>query len=58
MHVRKTTFEQDLMDKEEACLKLTGEERIKMMRIVSERLRKPGVNYELKNQKVHIKRLS
>ena len=58
MRVRKTTFEQDLKEKEESFLQLTGEERIKIMRSISERLRKPGVNYELRDKKVRFKRLS
>jgi hypothetical protein len=58
MHVRKTTIEEDLKEKEAAFLKLTGEERLRMMRIVSERFRKPGINYELRNKQVRILRLS
>ncbi len=44
MRVRKTTFEEELKEKEDAFLKLTGEERLRMMRIVNERFRKPGIN--------------
>jgi len=58
MRVRKTTFEEELKEKEDAFLKLTGEERLRMMRIVNERFRKPGINYELRNKPVRIVRLS
>ena len=58
MRVRKTTPEEELKEKEEAFLKLTGEERLRMMRIVGERFRKSGVNYELKNKVVRVVRLS
>lgn len=43
MRVRKTTPEEELREKEEPFLKLTGEERLQMMRIVADRYRKPGV---------------
>jgi hypothetical protein len=52
--VRKTTFDADLKQKEEAWLALSGEERMRINRINNERLRKPGVNYELRNQKVRV----
>jgi hypothetical protein len=56
--VRKTTPEEEQKEKEDAFLKLTGEERIQMMRIVAERSRKQGVNYELRNKPVYIVRLT
>jgi hypothetical protein len=56
--VRRTTPEEEQKEKEDAFLKLTGEERIQMMRIVAERSRKQGVNYELRNKPVYIVRLS
>jgi hypothetical protein len=56
MKVRKSTFERDLLEKEAAFLKLTGVERLKLMRAVSERLRKPGVNYQVEGTEVRIRR--
>jgi len=58
MKVRKTTFEEDLKEKEEHFLKLTGEERLKMMRQINERSRKPNINYELSNKRVRVIRLA
>jgi hypothetical protein len=58
MRVRKTSFEIDLKEKEEAFLALTGEERIRMMRLVAERTRRPGVSYTWKGQKVNVKKPS
>jgi hypothetical protein len=58
MRVRKTTVEEELREKEEAFLRLTGEERLRMMRIVGERFRNPEINYELKNKQVRVIRLS
>jgi hypothetical protein len=58
MRVRKTTPEEELREKEESFLKLTGEERLRMMRIVADRYRKPGINYELRNKSVRVVRLS
>jgi hypothetical protein len=52
----KTTFEQDLKEKDEFFLQLSGEERLRMMRTVSERMRKPGMNYQLEGAKVTVKR--
>jgi hypothetical protein len=57
MRVHKTTFEENLKQKEEAFLRLTGPERLKLMRMVSEREHKSEVNYELRSQKVRIQRL-
>lgn len=58
MKVRKLTIEQDQQEKEEYFRSLSGEERLKMMRILNDRLRKPGVNYELRNKKVKVTRIS
>lgn len=57
MRVRKTSVEKELREKEEAFLKLTGEERLRMMRIVGERFRNPEINYELRNKSVRLVRL-
>jgi hypothetical protein len=56
MQVRKTTFEKDLEEKEKAFLALSGEERIRLVRLVNDRTRKAGINYELKNQKVIVRK--
>jgi hypothetical protein len=56
MRVRKTTFEKDLQEKESAFLKLTGEQRLQMMRKVADRMRDPNVNYELKDLRVKVVR--
>jgi hypothetical protein len=58
MQVRKSSFKKDLEEKEAAFLRLTGEERIRLMRIVAERSRKPGVDYELRNKRVKVIRLT
>lgn len=58
MKVRKLTIEQDQQEKEEYFRSLSGEERLRMMRILNDRLRKPGVNYELRNQKVKVTRIA
>ncbi|QOI98682.1 MAG: hypothetical protein HRU69_14855 [Flammeovirgaceae bacterium] len=57
MKVRKLTIEQDQQEKEEYFRSLSGEERLKMMRILNDRLRKPGINYELRNKKIRVTRL-
>ena len=56
--VRKSTFDEDLMLKEDAFLKLTGLERLRLMRKVMDRMRKPGVDYSLRGSKVRVIRLS
>jgi hypothetical protein len=58
MKVRKLTIEQDQQEKEEYFRSLTGEERLRMMRILNDRIRKPGVNYELRNKKVKVTRIA
>ncbi|MCK6617757.1 MAG: hypothetical protein L6Q51_08935 [Cyclobacteriaceae bacterium] len=57
MKVRKLPIEQDQHEKEEYFRRLSGEERLRMMRILNDRLRKPGINYELRNKKVRVTRL-
>ncbi|MBX2963656.1 MAG: hypothetical protein KF687_14180 [Cyclobacteriaceae bacterium] len=57
MKVRKLTIEQEQQEKEEYFRSLSGEERLRMMRILNDRIRKPGVNYELRNKKVKVTRL-
>jgi hypothetical protein len=54
MKVRKTTFEAEERLREEQWLALTGIERLRLMAEVRERMRKPGVNYGLRNQKVRV----
>lgn len=54
MKVQKTTFEEDLHLIEEAFQKLTGEERLRLMRKIAERTRQPGINYRLKGSSVRI----
>lgn len=57
MKVRKLTIEQEQQEKEEYFRSLSGEQRLRMMRILNDRLRKPGINYELRNKKVRVTRL-
>ena len=57
MKVRKLTIEQDQLEKEAYFRSLSGEQRLRMMRILNDRLRKPGINYELRNKKVRVTRL-
>ena len=56
MRVRKTTIEEDLKAKEDAFLKLSGEGRLRMMRKIADRMRKPRINYELENIRVKVVR--
>jgi hypothetical protein len=56
MRVRKTTFEEDLKEKESAFLGLSGEARLEMMRQVSERMRNPNMNYAIKGLRVKLVR--
>jgi len=56
MKVRKTTFEEDLKEKEEAFLKLTGEERLRLMRKIVERMKQTGIDYQLKGTRLRIVR--
>ncbi|MBL7858424.1 MAG: hypothetical protein JNM57_12105 [Cyclobacteriaceae bacterium] len=57
MRVRKTTFEEDLRLKEEAFLKLTGEERLQMLTRINERSRKDIGKDKFKGSRVRVKRL-
>lgn len=54
MKVRRKTFEQDLQEKEEAFLKLSGEERLSMMVKVSDRLRNKNAPATFKGLHVRI----
>lgn len=54
MRVRKTTFEEDLKEKEEAFLQLTGEERLRLMRKVAERMKQPGIDHRLRGSRLRI----
>jgi hypothetical protein len=56
MRVRRNTFEQDLKEKEEAFLKLTGEERLRMMRKVSDRMRNLKDPPQLEGSRVRVVR--
>ncbi|HEU5290590.1 MAG TPA: hypothetical protein VFU05_08120 [Cyclobacteriaceae bacterium] len=56
MRVRKTTPEQEQREKEEYFRSLTGEERLRITRIINDRFRKRGINYELQKMKVQITR--
>jgi hypothetical protein len=55
--VRKTTFEREQREKDEAFLKLTPIERLIQACEVRERMRKPGVNYDYKGMTVSLKKL-
>jgi len=57
MKVHRSTFEQDLKEKEKYFLKLSGEERLRLMRIVSERMHNSGVSNPLAGSKVRVIRL-
>jgi hypothetical protein len=54
MKVVKTTFEQELKEKEETFLGFTGEERLRIMRMINDRTRVKGIDYELKNKRVKV----
>lgn len=56
--VRKTTFEQEQKEKDEAFLRLTPLQRLEYALKVRMRMRKIGVDYSLKGKKVTVKRLS
>lgn len=58
MKVIKTTFQEEQLAKEEAWLKLSGEERLAIAANVISAIRDPSVNYSLKGKKVKITRLS
>jgi hypothetical protein len=54
--VNKTTFGKEQQEKEEAWLKLTGEQRLEIIMRLKELTRKKGVNYSYEGQKVTVKR--
>ena len=54
--VKKTTFEKEQEDKDEAFLKLTPIERLALMYKTREQMRKPDVDYSLPGKKVTIKK--
>jgi hypothetical protein len=54
--VFKTTFEEELKQKEEAWLKLTPYQRLAIAFKISEMTRKSGVNYSYEGMKVKIAR--
>jgi hypothetical protein len=55
--VVKTTFQEEQLAKEEAWLKLSGEERLATAKVINT-IRDPSINYSLKGKKVKITRLS
>ncbi len=54
MKVRKTTFDQEQLDKQEFFLQLNPMERWEFALMVRELMRKPGVKYSYRGQKVRI----
>ena len=54
--VIKTTFEEEQKQKEEAWLKLSPYDRLKIAFKISEMMRKPEINYSYKGMKVTIAR--
>lgn len=54
MKVRRSTFEQDLKEKEEAFLKLSGEDRLRWLVKITDRLRDPDAPAKLERSKVRI----
>jgi hypothetical protein len=56
MKVRKTTFEAEQKEKDEAFLRLTPFERLEQMNRVRMKMRHPGVNYSYAGMKVKVKR--
>jgi len=56
--VVKTTFQEEQLAKEEAWLKLSGEERLAIAAEVINSIRDPSINYSLKGKEVKITRLS
>jgi hypothetical protein len=55
--VRKTSFEEEQKAKDEAFLKLTPLERMRMAYQWREKMRKPGINYSFAGMKVFVKKL-
>jgi hypothetical protein len=56
MKIRKTTFEEEQKEKDEAFLRLTPFQRLEQMNRVRMKMRKPGVNYSYAGMKVKLKR--
>lgn len=56
--VRKTTFEQEQAEKDEAFLRLTPFQRLEHALKVHMKMRKPGVDYSYEGKKVIVKKLS
>jgi hypothetical protein len=54
--VKKTTFEKEQAEKDEAFLKLSPLERLALMYKIRIQMRKPGVDYSLKGKKVTFKK--
>lgn len=54
MKVRRSTFEQDLKEKEEAFLKLTGEERLCWLVKINDRFRDPNAPAKLEGSRVRV----
>lgn len=54
--VRKTTFEKEQKEKDEAFLKLSPLERLAVMYKARLLMYKPGVNYSLEGKKVTVKK--
>jgi hypothetical protein len=56
MKIRKTTFEEEQKEKDEAFLRLTPFQRLEQMNRVRMKMRNPGVNYSYAGMKVKVKR--
>ncbi|HMQ00478.1 MAG TPA: hypothetical protein PKC24_11910 [Cyclobacteriaceae bacterium] len=54
--VKKTSFEQEQKEKDEAFLKLSPEERLEAMLKVRMKMYKKGVDYSFKGKKVKVTR--
>jgi hypothetical protein len=54
--VKKTTFEEEQKEKDEAFLKLTPHQRLAIAYQVRERMKKAGVDYSFAGKKVKITR--
>jgi hypothetical protein len=54
--VKKTTFDKEQAEKEEAFLKLSPEERLEAMLKVRMKMYKKGVDYSFKGKKVKVTR--
>lgn len=56
--VKKTTFEQEQAEKDEAFLRLSPLERMEHALKVRRKMYKPGVNYSYEGKKVIVKKLA